>query len=156
MTRRYGEVWCAAFFPDKEIVHRLVIPAGSILAGAVFFPCLKPVGAYIAFMGLCQFLMYSGIRTRNQTRQMDQEDRNMEREWRIAELTEGRGHPEGDVQIAETRHRHKARETADFSKQWKGVLDARKVRKLGQSLKKMACKNPGKTAKSTTDYAADP
>jgi hypothetical protein len=35
------------FLPDKEIVHRLVIPAGGTLAGAVFFPCLKPVGAYI-------------------------------------------------------------------------------------------------------------
>jgi len=68
------------FLSDKEIVHRLVIPAGSILAGAVFFPFLAPFGAYIAFMGLCQFLTCSDIRTQNQTRKMDEEDRKMARE----------------------------------------------------------------------------
>ncbi|MGP8200951.1 MAG: hypothetical protein ACLQU4_15775 [Limisphaerales bacterium] len=53
---------------------------------------------------------------------MDDEDRKMEREWRMVKLTGGRGHPEGMVQITESRHRHKASEEANFNEQWKDVL----------------------------------
>jgi hypothetical protein len=121
------------FLPDKPVVHWLIIPFGSALFAGVICWLFRPLGIYLFFLAVLQFVDTTDVYKQRQIEKLNRRDREIEMAIKIAEI-EHDHRPELEiVRVARPQNRPRsAPDTAkdsDFNTRWKNVLQQQPVQR---------------------------
>ena len=120
----YSHYWgTPRFFPDKPIVHWLIIPLGSGLIAFGVFCLFRALGIYLFLLTAMQFLYAADCYRSNRIEKINRKDREIHMDIKTAELEQGNRAGLDMVRIAKPSQRmRRLEETEQFEARWKKVL----------------------------------
>jgi hypothetical protein len=123
-VRYYSYYWgTPRFFPDKPIVHWLIIPLGSGLVAYGIFCLFHALGIYLFLLTAMQFLYAADCYRSNRIEKINRKDREILMDIKTAELEQSNHAGLDMVRIAKPSQRaRRPEETEQFEARWKKVL----------------------------------